>query len=338
MLGRLTMVMPARRWGPRCLAAISCLLFSMRVVSDVVPLKLEGGTYLVPVVINDKITLNFTVDSGASDVSIPADVFSTLVRTGTVSQSDLRDKQTYKLADGSIEESQRFRIRSLRVGSLELHDVIGSVAPSTGSLLLGQSFLSRTKSWSIDNQEHVLLLGESAIAKKSAMSVIAANGRRDQSRLKSKAQEAYPDGPKEDDAVFQRAIRFLLTGNDTGSVEVIDLKNCEFKFQEFNADFYGETLVRLNNVEETRSSIYPGGSSIYPGANVSPAVTIRGISVADFPSRKRIDMGETVYQEVPAYSVNQISWDVPTGEVDRLRRAWAYVYTHGCRFHKDIGF
>jgi hypothetical protein len=35
---------------------------------------------MVPVVINDKITLDFTIDIGAADVSIPADVFSTLRR------------------------------------------------------------------------------------------------------------------------------------------------------------------------------------------------------------------------------------------------------------------
>ncbi|MGO8974341.1 MAG: retroviral-like aspartic protease family protein, partial [Steroidobacteraceae bacterium] len=103
-----------------------------------IPLKKEGGTFVVPVLINDKITLGFTLDSGAADVSIPADVFSTLVRTGTVAESDFIDTQAYVLADGSSQRSQRFRIRSLRVGNLEVRNVIGSVAPSAGSLLLGQ--------------------------------------------------------------------------------------------------------------------------------------------------------------------------------------------------------
>ena len=38
---------------------------------------------MVPVQINGAITLDFTVDSGAADVSVPADVFSTLARTET---------------------------------------------------------------------------------------------------------------------------------------------------------------------------------------------------------------------------------------------------------------
>lgn len=122
----------------------------------------ENGTFVVPVLINNKIGLNFTLDSGASDVSIPADVFSTLTRAGTVSKSDFLGIQVYELADGSKQTSQRFRIRSLRIGSFELRNVVASVAPSAGSLLLGQSFLSRLKSWSIDNDRQLLVFDESA--------------------------------------------------------------------------------------------------------------------------------------------------------------------------------
>ena len=47
--------------------------------SILVQLEREGGTYVVPVKINDAITLKFVVDSGATDVSVPADVVSTLL-------------------------------------------------------------------------------------------------------------------------------------------------------------------------------------------------------------------------------------------------------------------
>ena len=49
-----------------------------------VAMKMEGGIYVVPVLINDAITLNFVVDSGAAHVSIPADVVMTLMRTETI--------------------------------------------------------------------------------------------------------------------------------------------------------------------------------------------------------------------------------------------------------------
>jgi clan AA aspartic protease (TIGR02281 family) len=120
-------------------------------------MKSEAGTYVVPVLINNAITLDFLVDSGASDVSIPADVVTTLMRTGTLKQSDFLDQKTYRLADGSTVPSQTFRIRSLKVGNKVIENVNGSVAPVKGTLLLGQSFLGRFKSWSIDNTKHALV-------------------------------------------------------------------------------------------------------------------------------------------------------------------------------------
>jgi hypothetical protein len=126
--------------------------------SALVSMKKQGGTYVVPVLINNTLTLDFTVDSGAADVSIPEDVVRTLVRTGTIKDTDFTGEQTYVLADGSKVKSKTFRIRSLKVGDRVLENVLGSVSSVNGSLLLGQSFLGRFKSWSIDNTKHALVL------------------------------------------------------------------------------------------------------------------------------------------------------------------------------------
>ena len=83
-------------------------------VALAVPLQRQGGTLVVPVLINNAITLNFVIDSGAADVSVPADVVATLVRTGTVETADFVGEKTYTLADGSTIPSKTFRIRSLR--------------------------------------------------------------------------------------------------------------------------------------------------------------------------------------------------------------------------------
>src|SRR5262249_3965970 len=120
-----------------------------------VPLKKVGGTFVVPVEINGAISLDFTIDSGAADVSVPADVFSTLTRTGTIRDTDILGEETYVLADGSETKSITFTIRSLRVGQTVVENVRGSIVSAKGSLLLGQSFLERLKSWSIDNMKHV---------------------------------------------------------------------------------------------------------------------------------------------------------------------------------------
>ena len=128
--------------------------------ATLIPVKAQGGTYVVPVLINKTITLNFVIDSGASDVSIPADVVLTLVRSGTLQPSDFIGTQTYRLADGSTVPSTTFRIRSLTLNNLVIENVKGSVANVKGDLLLGQSFLSRFKSWSIDNARQALVLAQ----------------------------------------------------------------------------------------------------------------------------------------------------------------------------------
>jgi clan AA aspartic protease (TIGR02281 family) len=124
-----------------------------------VALKAEGGELLVPVVINDSVKLDFTLDSGASVVTIPADVAMTLIRTGTLTRDDYLGRQTLRLADGRTVPSTVLRIRSLKVGDIVVHDVQTSVTDAKGSLLLGQTFLARLSTWSIDNARHVLVLG-----------------------------------------------------------------------------------------------------------------------------------------------------------------------------------
>jgi hypothetical protein len=126
--------------------------------SQGIPIEIEGGTFIVPVTINAKITLNFTIDSGASDVSVPADVVSTLIRLGSIERADFLGEQQYQLADGSIVPSPVFNIRSLKVGDKVVENVKGSVASVKGSLLLGQSFLNRFNSWSVDNRQRLLFL------------------------------------------------------------------------------------------------------------------------------------------------------------------------------------
>jgi hypothetical protein len=141
--------------------------------AESIPLKSERGTLVLPVLINDRITLDFVLDSGASDVSIPLDVFSTLRRTGTISDSELLPPTEYTLADGTVEKQMRFRIRTLKAGDFELHSVVGSVAPPQGELLLGQSFLRRLRNWSIDNKRRVLIINGRVAETESTESKVA---------------------------------------------------------------------------------------------------------------------------------------------------------------------
>jgi gag-polyprotein putative aspartyl protease len=127
-------------------------------VRAAMPLKMWNGILVLPVEINGAITLDFAVDSGAAYVSVPAGVFAMLKRAGTIQGSDLLGQEGFGLADGSTGKWNTFTIRSLKIGNIVLKSVKGGVGPSQGPLLLGQSFLQRFKSWSIDNTNHELHL------------------------------------------------------------------------------------------------------------------------------------------------------------------------------------
>ncbi len=127
--------------------------------ADKISLVEANGVYRVPVLINGVLPLQFVLDSGAADVSLPADVFLTLRRTGTISDDDYIGRGNYRLADGSTVQSDKFFIRELKVGDRILKHIAASIDNVQSPLLLGQSFLMRFASVEIDNARHVLALG-----------------------------------------------------------------------------------------------------------------------------------------------------------------------------------
>jgi clan AA aspartic protease (TIGR02281 family) len=144
-------------------AVLAFLLGVPQTRAEDVQLKRLGGTYVVPVAVNGAIKLDFLMDTGASDVLLPADVVSTLLRTGTVAASDFTGRSTYTLADGSKLPSLQFTLRQLRVGNQIVSNVAASVAPAASQYpLLGQSFLSRLPPWTIDYRRHALVLNAPA--------------------------------------------------------------------------------------------------------------------------------------------------------------------------------
>jgi predicted aspartyl protease len=128
--------------------------------SEDIQLEQLHGLYMVPVRINDALTIPFIIDSGASEVVIPADVFSTLRRTGTVSQTDFKGTAEVILADGSTVSADRYVIHKMVVGNHVIPEVIATVSPAKGDPLLGQSFFLKLPGWSIDNSRHALVLDE----------------------------------------------------------------------------------------------------------------------------------------------------------------------------------
>ncbi len=102
-----------------------------------VPLSRMGGVLMVPVVLNEAVSAQFVVDSGASDLSVPESVVAMLQKAGKLSERDFTGSQKNVLADGSTIMSRTFILRQLRVGGKTLTNIRASVAPGKAPPLLG---------------------------------------------------------------------------------------------------------------------------------------------------------------------------------------------------------
>ena len=112
-----------------------------------------------PARINDTITLPFLLDTGADNLAIPADVARTLIlRAGALRNSDLMGHRSYQIANGSEEVSPLVALREVRVGKHVVRNVTAGITPPNGDPLLGQSFLSKFGTVTVDYKDLVLIL------------------------------------------------------------------------------------------------------------------------------------------------------------------------------------
>jgi clan AA aspartic protease (TIGR02281 family) len=118
----------------------------------------QGNSYYVPVRINDTITLPFLLDTGASDLVIPIDVALTLIRAGALKRSDFIGQTSYRMANGSEEVGDVVVLRDVRVGDHMVRNVSASITPAQGQPLLGQSFLSKFGTVTVDYKRLILVL------------------------------------------------------------------------------------------------------------------------------------------------------------------------------------
>jgi len=124
-------------------------------------MKSQSGVFEVPVELNKVLKISFIFDSGVSDMSISPEVAATLIITGTIEQTDFIGSQIYSFADGSTATSEVFILKEIKIGTHIIKNVRASIANSINApMLLGQSVLQRLGKFSIDNNNHTLIIEE----------------------------------------------------------------------------------------------------------------------------------------------------------------------------------
>jgi predicted aspartyl protease len=117
------------------------------------------GHLLVPVSVNGADAQDYIVDSGATQVSIPWSDAQALMKAGRLKPGDYKGSGVGTVANGAGVLVEVYNIRSLKVGDAEVKNVLVGVRMSGGGpRLLGQTFLKRFKTVSVDNKRGVLVL------------------------------------------------------------------------------------------------------------------------------------------------------------------------------------
>lgn len=126
-------------------------------IAHKIKLNQKNGVFTIDASIGG-LLFSFVLDSGAGESNISSGTERQLLTKGIIKQKDYLSNGLYILADGSVQECRRVRIPKITVGGKTVYNVVASIGPGGSPNLLGQSFLSKADSWTIDNTKNYLTL------------------------------------------------------------------------------------------------------------------------------------------------------------------------------------
>lgn len=123
-------------------------------------IETSGGLKVIPVRVNG-MPLDMIYDTGATETMLSLTEAQYLYSKGLLTEEDFIETQSMQMADGSITEGLRIRIKRLDVGTGEnsfyIENITATVSGTHNSmLLLGQNVMQYFRSVSIDTEEEVI--------------------------------------------------------------------------------------------------------------------------------------------------------------------------------------
>ena len=108
-----------------------------------IPMIPDGSIYRMPCEING-LPLKFIFDTGASDVSISKTEAIFMIKNDFIEVEDLKDKVSYSMANGDIQEGVELLLKEVKVGDIILNNVSATIVDNDNApILLGQSVLNQ---------------------------------------------------------------------------------------------------------------------------------------------------------------------------------------------------
>ena len=127
-------------------------------LADEILLTERNGVYVVPVTLNDSITVEGILDTGASEMFIPFNVIAKLIQSRSIAMKDILKEGVYTLADGSINAKERVNIAKILIGDTTFYNISAIVGAKNSQLLIGQNLLHTFDNYGIDNKRKILTL------------------------------------------------------------------------------------------------------------------------------------------------------------------------------------
>jgi predicted aspartyl protease len=125
-----------------------------------IPIRYDGSRYFVDGKVVGVENVSFVLDAGATLVSIPRPTLDRLLLQGKIQESDFRGRIAFTGWDGGVTYRETLILPSLHVGEEIVENISAAEARNQDTALLGVSFLSKFRNWSIDHERRLLILND----------------------------------------------------------------------------------------------------------------------------------------------------------------------------------
>ena len=124
-----------------------------------VPFEERNGVKLIDVTVNGQFTVKMILDSGCSGTLISIAEAKYLYEKGCFTKDDIIGVAQSQIADGSIVENMVINLKELVIGGkIACTNVVATVSGNTQApLLLGNEVLNRVPSYSVDNENKIII-------------------------------------------------------------------------------------------------------------------------------------------------------------------------------------
>ena len=124
-----------------------------------VPFEERNGVKLIDVTVNGQFTVKMILDSGCSGTLISIAEAKYLYEKGCFTKDDIIGVAQSQIADGSIVENMVINLKELVIGGkIACTNVVATVSGNTQApLLLGNEILNRVPSYSVDNENKIII-------------------------------------------------------------------------------------------------------------------------------------------------------------------------------------